>query len=212
MGLFSKFPYTNFQQLNLDWILDKIAYIEDKLSKTYDIPVCSKKHFGRVKVGDNITVNEGEISMPIANELKLGVVRVGDNLVIDETGRLSAVGGEATPGDKVTVMPILNEGEQIAKVKVNENLYTLYAPTPAPAPAPGDNVTVTPILNEGKQIAKVQVNENLYTLYAPEPPKLTNSYVPYIDKYQTPETKVYIDYANGDDNTGDVLLISHLKD
>ena len=49
-----KFPYTNFHEMNLDWLMEKIAWIEDKLSKTIDIPLADKVTYGRVKIGKNI--------------------------------------------------------------------------------------------------------------------------------------------------------------
>ena len=37
MGIFEHFPYTNFHNLNLDWIMEKITSIEDKLETYIDI-------------------------------------------------------------------------------------------------------------------------------------------------------------------------------
>lgn len=50
---------------------------------------CSKSAFGSCKVGNNISVSSGVISVPVATTEALGVIKVGTGLTIDENGVLS---------------------------------------------------------------------------------------------------------------------------
>ena len=36
MGLFEQFPYSNFHELNLDWILQKIKELDEKVDSIED--------------------------------------------------------------------------------------------------------------------------------------------------------------------------------
>ena len=53
------------------------------------IPDASDTQKGVVQIGDNITVNNGTISVPVAGNTKLGVVKAGKNITIDTDGTLN---------------------------------------------------------------------------------------------------------------------------
>ena len=62
--------------------------------KKTDYATASKA--GVVKVGNNIDVSSGKISVPVANGEVAGVVKVGANLTVDENGALNASAGGIT--------------------------------------------------------------------------------------------------------------------
>lgn len=59
--------------------------------KKTDYATASKA--GVVKIGNNIDVSSGKISVPAASDTTAGVVKVGNNLSVDEDGFLNATGG-----------------------------------------------------------------------------------------------------------------------
>ena len=36
MAFYDKFPYTNFQELNLDWVLETVKELEDRVEELED--------------------------------------------------------------------------------------------------------------------------------------------------------------------------------
>lgn len=58
-----------------------------------DVEKAGKSKYGVVKVGNNIDVANGVISVPAASDTAAGVVKVGSNLSVDENGFLNASGG-----------------------------------------------------------------------------------------------------------------------
>lgn len=63
----------------------------DTLVSKTDYATASKA--GVVKIGSNINVSSGKISVPAASDETAGVVKIGANLSIDESGALNASGG-----------------------------------------------------------------------------------------------------------------------
>ncbi len=62
-----------------------------------NIPKADANTYGLVKIGDNIKVDNGVISVPFATKTSAGVVQVGDNISVeDNTGVISVA--EAKPG------------------------------------------------------------------------------------------------------------------
>ena len=59
--------------------------------KKTDYATASKA--GVVKIGNNIDVSSGKISVPAASDETAGVVKIGENLSVDENGFLNAAGG-----------------------------------------------------------------------------------------------------------------------
>ena len=62
--------------------------------KKTDYATASKA--GVVKIGDNINVASGKISVPAASDTTAGVVKAGTNLSVDEDGFLNAAAGGIT--------------------------------------------------------------------------------------------------------------------
>ena len=52
MGLFEQFPYCNFHELNLDWILKKIKELDDKVNNIEDRIVAEANAYTDRKVGE----------------------------------------------------------------------------------------------------------------------------------------------------------------
>lgn len=69
-------------------------------------------------------------------------------------------------GSEVTVTPLLNEGVQIARIKVDDNTYILFAPDSSGG---GSDVDVTPILLTGTKIADIEVDGVVKSIFAPTP-------------------------------------------
>lgn len=63
----------------------------DTLVTKTDYATASKA--GVVKIGNNINVSSGKISVPAASDETAGVVKIGANLSVDESGALNASGG-----------------------------------------------------------------------------------------------------------------------
>lgn len=64
-------------------------------------------------------------------------------------------------GSNVTITPTLESGTEVATITVDDEEYTLYAPTP-------QTIAVTSVLESGTQIATITIDQTTYTLYAPE--------------------------------------------
>lgn len=69
-------------------------------------------------------------------------------------------------GSEVTVTPLLNEGVQIARIKVDNNTYIIFAPDSSGG---GSDVDVTPILLTGTKIADIEVDGVVKSIFAPTP-------------------------------------------
>lgn len=68
-----------------DWKTDISNYTLENL------PIAGETVAGIVKIGDNITVNEGTISVPIATGDSVGVVKGSDSVLIDADGTATVV-------------------------------------------------------------------------------------------------------------------------
>lgn len=102
MGFFHRFPYTNFHELNLDWLLqqwtDFKAYVTEKLKNAginYVLPAATRDSLGGIKVGNQLEVTEdGTLNnayvLPSATSNSLGGIKVGNNLAIRADGTLDA--------------------------------------------------------------------------------------------------------------------------
>lgn len=78
------------EQIIANKLPPEIPDADSLVSKT-DYATASKA--GVVKVGNNINVSSGKISVPAASDETAGVVKIGNNLSIDENGFLNAAGG-----------------------------------------------------------------------------------------------------------------------
>lgn len=52
MGLFEQFPYANFHELNLDWILKKIKELDEKVDSIEDRILAEAKHYTDEQIGE----------------------------------------------------------------------------------------------------------------------------------------------------------------
>lgn len=66
----------------------------DTLVTKTDYATASKA--GVVKIGNNIDVSSGKISVPVASDETAGVVKAGTGLSVDENGALNVTGGGIT--------------------------------------------------------------------------------------------------------------------
>ena len=81
------------EQIGASAIPPEIVDASAVVKKT-DYATASKA--GVVKIGNNIDVSSGKISVPAANGEVAGVVKVGANLTVDENGALNASAGGIT--------------------------------------------------------------------------------------------------------------------
>lgn len=72
----------------------EIPDVDDLITKN-DLATASKA--GIVKVGNNINVASGKISVPVGSAETAGVFKVGENLTVDENGALNAEAGGLAP-------------------------------------------------------------------------------------------------------------------
>lgn len=81
------------EQIIANKLPPEIPDVDTLVTKT-DYATASKA--GVVKIGSNINVSSGKISIPAASDETPGVVKVGENLSVDENGFLNASGGGFT--------------------------------------------------------------------------------------------------------------------
>ena len=138
MAIFNKIPWTNFHELNLDWIIKHLKAVEVKLAKI-PLPLVSDigKVLGAVSDGDGGAKLEyvtdqtgGDVPVPGVSDIGkvIGVVSDGAggaeyDLVTDQTG-----------GD----VPDPGSGDAGKVLKVNNDLtYSWQNETACPVPTPG---------------------------------------------------------------------------
>ena len=93
------------EQIKAASLPPEIADASELVTKT-DYATASKA--GVVKVGNNINVASGKISVPAASDEVAGVVKVGTGLSVDENGALNVTGGS---GGGFTADVLFTEGE-----------------------------------------------------------------------------------------------------
>lgn len=81
------------EQIIANKLPPEIPDVDTLVTKT-DYATASKA--GVVKIGNNISVSSGKISVPAASDETAGVVKIGANLSIDESGALNADAGGIT--------------------------------------------------------------------------------------------------------------------
>ena len=138
MAIFNKIPWTNFHELNINWIVSHLKAVEVKLAKI-PLPLVSDigKVLGAVSDGDGGVKLEyvtdqtgGDVPVPDVSDIGkvIGVVSDGAGgaeyeLVTDQTG-----GSVPDPGS----------GDAGKVLKVNNDLtYSWQNETPCPVPTPG---------------------------------------------------------------------------
>lgn len=101
----SKFPYTNFHELNADWIMAEVKRLKERIEEVAatitDIPdyvhnaiteeLVNYQQKFTAGVGLMFNTAGDELRSRVATASVLGSVRVGDNLNIDSNGKLDAV-------------------------------------------------------------------------------------------------------------------------
>lgn len=108
------------EQIGANSIPPEIVDASVVVKKT-DYATASKA--GVVKIGNNIVVSSGKISVPAASDETSGVVKVGNGLEVDENGFLNASGGGGGTeviysGDGSTVTFTLPDGRNLTDYKL----------------------------------------------------------------------------------------------
>lgn len=108
MGFFRRYPYTNLHEMNLDWLIEKIGELEEKV-RTASTPSASEVVFtptsriNSTNVQTAIEEVDGKIvSVENATKSKAGIVKIGNNLDINN-GVLSAPLAKANTAGMVKV-------------------------------------------------------------------------------------------------------------
>lgn len=108
MGFFRRYPYTNLHEMNLDWLIEKIGELEEKV-RTASTPSASEVVFtpsSRIN-SNNVQAALEEVDNKIvgvenATKTKAGIVKIGNNLDINN-GVLSAPLAKANTAGMVKV-------------------------------------------------------------------------------------------------------------
>lgn len=114
--MFRRFPWTDFQSTNLDWLLNEMKalkkFVEDKIGnagRNYELPIASSDTLGGIKIGNTLSVNaeDGTVNynLPAATTEELGGVKVGSQLEVTEDGTLNSVPNLATQNTVGVVKP-----------------------------------------------------------------------------------------------------------
>ena len=141
MGIFENFPYTNFHDLNLDWIVDRINSFENAASPEAIASIrediaALKEQFSQIGAIVNSAVAEyleTKYQMPAATAEKIGGVIVGALLSVDASGRIS-VNVDALPVATAITRGLMQVGAGLLVdngiVRVNyDNIPTMSADT-----------------------------------------------------------------------------------
>lgn len=118
--------------------------------------------------GTDLNDHLGKVPPDIQKQLdsKQDILVAGENIktingqsLLGE-GNLVIQGGEG--GSTVEVTPVVTSGTELAKISVDGDIKSIYAPT-----VEVPEITVTPTLTEGTEIATISVDGERKTLYAP---------------------------------------------
>lgn len=99
---FNNYPYTDFHELNADWIMKTVAELEGRVA------ILEQESGGGVTIEP--TLQSGE---------KIADFTIGEN-----SGELYA-----PEGTVVEVAPVITEGTKIAEISVDDTVNEIYAPT-----------------------------------------------------------------------------------
>lgn len=130
--------YTNnlidtYKQNNYnDWKTDISNYTLDNL------PIAGENVMGIVKIGDNITVNNGTISVPIATGDTLGVIKGSDSVNIDANGVATVPLATNSSAGIVIVGDNLTLDADTGTISIEKASKTVYGVAKV-----GDNINVT---------------------------------------------------------------------
>lgn len=130
--------YTNnlieaYKQANYnDWKTDISNYTLENL------PIAGETVAGIVKIGDNITVNEGTISVPIATGNSVGVVKGSDSVLIDADGTATVPLATDSKAGIVIVGDNINLDAATGTISIGYASKTNYGVVKI-----GNNITVT---------------------------------------------------------------------
>lgn len=106
MSIFNQWPWTNFNEYNLDWVIKKVKYIEDHISELVidatsdmlDATLTDPTKAAQAKVtGDRINQNSGEI-VGLKNRMTVaeGKINTDENNITDLQGRMTIAEGRLT--------------------------------------------------------------------------------------------------------------------
>lgn len=141
MGVFEQFPYTNFHNLNLDWIVEKINEFQNAASPEAvaniraDIAALQDQ-FSQIGAIVNAAVSEyleTQYQIPAATADRIGGVIVGALLSVDASGRVS-VNVDALPAASAITRGLMQVGAGLlvegGAVSVNyDSIPTMSADT-----------------------------------------------------------------------------------
>lgn len=106
MSIFNQWPWTNFNDYNLDWVIKKVQSIEDHISELVidatsdilDATLTDPDKAAQAKVtGDRINLNAGEI-LGLKNRMTVaeGKINTDENNITDLQGRMTDAEGRLT--------------------------------------------------------------------------------------------------------------------
>lgn len=126
----------NIQQIVEQYLTEHMGDILNYI--VANMPIASKTQKGIVQIGDNITVNEGTISVPIATGDSVGVVKGSDSVLIDADGTATVPLATDSKAGIVIVGDNINLDAATGTISIGYASKTNYGVVKI-----GNNITVT---------------------------------------------------------------------
>ena len=97
MSFFDKFPYTNFHELNLDWIISQLATVKDSMLKAVESAKNAKVSEDKAKTSETnakTSQNKAQESSLNASKYLLNIKRLSDHIDNEVLPELNRIDGE----------------------------------------------------------------------------------------------------------------------
>lgn len=152
------------------------------LNSTYVLPAATATTLGGIKVGDNLNVAAGVLSVPVASAATAGVAKVGANLevnsgVLSVASATSAVAGVVKIGAGLTANAGIVAANVVSVANRTGAIALTVADVSGAAPLTSPHFGGYPIVQAGQNTYKLQVAQQIDTYQHPGPIALDHTAV-----------------------------------